>query len=95
MTEPTITDLWEVEDAVWSIEDRQIAIEAAFTALLLTLNEQNAFQPERLQNHLQAAARQIEKGADRLTGAVSALDELTQFVGAHLRPSDGSQGGRK
>lgn len=94
MNEPTITDLWQVEDQVWEIEDRQVAIEAAFNALVLALHEAGAFRPGRLQLHLQAAARQVEiRGGEEFRGAAAALDALARNVGALPPRSSGTPAG--
>ncbi len=84
MANPTLTDLWDVQDAVWNTEDRQYAIEAAFNVLLVTLHESGALNADRFRIHLQGAAHQIEEKGEALRGAVAALDELIEHVGVLL-----------
>lgn len=67
-----------------TIDDRQLATDAAFSALLMALNDAGVLPVARLHYHLSRAVMRFDEEA--LPEAAVALDELRQHTCALLPP---------
>lgn len=74
------TTLMQIETLVWAVEDRQLAIEATLTALVLSLLESGQLGPHGLQQHLHQAGLQLAQAGEPLQGARAELDKLRQHL---------------
>lgn len=78
-----------------TIDERQLAIEAAFNALLVTLHQAGLLPADQLRQHLALAADDLEqRDPETFRGTVAALDEMRQHLDVLLPPAAAVQAGR-